>query len=147
MKIMIKYFLVLFSFISLMMPAFAQNNKAENEVKALLKKQAQDWNNGNLEAFMQGYWKSDKLQFIGSRGITYGWQQTFENYKKAYPDKATMGQLTFELIDVSQQSRKVVSVTGKFMLKRENIDDSSGHFLLIVKKIKGEWLIIADHTS
>jgi len=151
----IKYFhamkyiihLLFFALISFAMPVQAQSDKAVNEVKALLHSQTEDWNKGDIETFMEGYWKSEKLQFIGSRGVTYGWQQTLENYKKGYPDKATMGQLSFDLIDVTRQSRNVVSVTGKFMLKREKMDDASGHFLLIVKKIKGKWLIIADHTS
>ncbi len=129
------------------MPLQAQSNKAIEEVKTLLKVQSEDWNKGDINAFMEGYWKSDKLQFIGSRGVTYGWQQTLDNYKKAYPDTAAMGKLSFELIDVTAQSRKVVSVTGKFMLARKEMDDLEGHFLLIVKKIKGKWLIIADHTS
>ncbi len=140
---------LLFSIISLLftMPTQAQSTKAIQEVKKLLNAQSQDWNTGNIEAFMEGYWKSEKLQFIGSRGVTYGWQQTLDNYKKSYPDVAAMGQLTFDLIDVTAQSRKVVSVTGKFMLARKELDDLEGHFLLIVKKIKGKWLIIADHTS
>lgn len=122
-------------------------NKQATAVKFLLEQQAKDWNNGDIDAFMEGYWKSDKLQFIGSKGVTYGWQQTKDNYKRGYPDKAAMGQLSFDLLGVDKQSKKVVSVTGKFMLKRESGEELSGYFLLIVKKIKGKWLIIADHTS
>jgi len=129
------------------MPVQAQSNKAVEAAKSLLYEQMEDWNKGDIHAFMEGYWKSDKLQFIGSRGVTYGWEQTLANYKKGYPDRATMGELSFDLIDVTQQSRNVVSVTGKFHLKRDEMDDAEGHFLLIVKKIKGKWLIIADHTS
>jgi len=129
------------------MPIQAQSNKATEAVKILLYQQMEDWNKGDIDAFMEGYWKSDKLQFIGSRGVTYGWEQTRDNYKKGYPDRATMGELSFDLIDVTQQSRNVVTVTGKFHLKRDQMDDAEGRFLLIVKKVKGKWLIIADHTS
>lgn len=124
----------------------AQNKQAE-AVKSLLEQQAKDWNNADIDAFMEGYWKSDKLQFIGSKGVTYGWQQTKDNYKRGYPDKAAMGHLSFDLLGVDKQSKKLVSVTGQFILKRESGEELSGHFLLIVKKIKGKWLIIADHTS
>ena len=127
--------------------AQSSDNKCIRQVKAILQKQAEHWNRGDIDAFMQYYWKSDKLQFIGSRGVTYGWQQTLDNYKKGYPDKATMGTLTFDILDVNQLSRKVIMLTGKFLLKRENMDDAQGHFLLIWKKIKGKWRIIADHTS
>lgn len=123
-----------------------QANSIEKVIN-LLNQQVVDWNEGNLEAFMQGYVKSDELQFIGSKGVTYGWDKTLANYKKSYPDKATMGQLSFELIEVVKQSAKIFSVTGKFKLVRKDMDNAEGHFLLIVKKIKGHWLIIADHTS
>lgn len=137
---------LILSFVLITTFSMAQNKQAE-AVKSLLEQQAKDWNNGDIDAFMEGYWKSDKLQFIGSKGVTYGWQQTKDNYKKGYPDKAAMGTLSFDLLGVDKQSKKVVSVTGKFYLKRESGEELSGHFLLIVKKIKGKWLIIADHTS
>lgn len=120
--------------------------KAEIEVERLLTEQAADWNRGDIDAFMEGYWKSDELVFIGSRGPTFGWQKTLENYKKGYPDLSAMGKLSFDLISVTQLSKKVVSVVGKFTLEREH-DQPTGHFLLLVKKIKGSWKVIADHTS
>ena len=126
--------------------AGAQQTKAEKAVVQLLEQQAADWNRGDIEAFMEGYLKSEELVFIGSRGPTYGWDQTLENYKKEYPDKKAMGSLRFELHRVTQQSNKVVSVVGKFILDREN-ETLDGHFLLLVKKVKGRWYVAADHTS
>ena len=136
--------LLLFPFFS--QSAFAQKAKAIKAVKAVLVKQAADWNDGNIDAFMESYWKSDKLQFIGASGVTYGWQKTLEGYKKRYPNRQAMGQLHFDIINVDKHSRKLISLVGKFTLKRE-IGNLSGHFLLLFKKIKGKWLIIADHTS
>ena len=57
--------------------------------------QSKAWNTGDVSGFMDYYWKSDSLRFIGKRGITWGWQSTFDNYKKSYPDKAAMGTLKF----------------------------------------------------
>jgi hypothetical protein len=35
------------------------------------------WNRGDLsKRFMDTYWKSDSLMFIGKSGVTYGWQNT-----------------------------------------------------------------------
>jgi len=124
---------------------FAQNDKDFDKVKAILQTQAKAWNNGNIDAFMEYYWKSENLQFIGSNGITYGWQNTLDNYKKRYPDLQTMGQLSFDIIKVDKQSKKVITLVGKFHLKRE-IGDLEGIFLLVWKKIKGEWKIVVDQT-
>lgn len=124
----------------------AQEHKDVKAVKKVLEIQRQAWNKGDIDAFMEYYWKSENLQFLGSKGLTKGWKNTLERYKKSYPDKAAMGELLFDIISVDRRSRKVISMVGKFTLKREN-DEPSGYFLLIFQKIKGKWLIVADHTS
>ncbi len=118
----------------------------DSAIRALLDKQTAAWNRGDLEGFMEGYWKNDSLMFIGKSGITYGWQKTLDNYKKGYPDRTAMGTLTFTLIELKPLSKKYFSVVGKWHLKR-TIGDLSGHYTLLLKKIKGEWVIVADHSS
>jgi hypothetical protein len=120
--------------------------KDEMAVRKVLSKQNDAWNHGDIDTFMEGYWKNDSLMFIGKSGVTYGWQNTLNNYKKGYPDTATMGKLTFTLISVKQLSEKYFRVVGKWFLKR-SIGDVGGHFTLLLEKINGEWVIIEDHTS
>jgi hypothetical protein len=120
--------------------------KEKSEINGLLDKQVQAWNEGNLEKFMQTYWNSEKLSFVGSRGPTYGWQATLESYKKGYPDKGAMGNLKFTILELSKIDRKTVYVIGKFDLSRE-MGNLSGHFTLVIQKINNEWLIISDHSS
>lgn len=124
----------------------AQRSSDVEEVKSILLRQVDDWNRGDLDAFMVGYWPSEQLQFIGGNGVTYGYQNTLERYKRVYPDRSTMGQLKFDILEVNQLSKKVIMLTGKYTLTREK-DMPTGHFLLIWKKIKGEWVIVADHSS
>ena len=104
------------------------------------------WNRADLEGFMDGYWRSDSLRFIGSKGLTYGWQQTLDNYKKTYPDAAAMGTLHFTLLSVEVLSPESAFVIGKWRLVREK-DEPSGHFTLLWKKMDGKWVIVADHSS
>ena len=119
---------------------------SKTEITTMLLQTARDWSKGDLEAFMQGYLKSDNLKFIGSRGITYGWQQTLDNYKKGYPTKEHMGKLTFNLLEFDQLANDVFLVIGEFHLKR-TVGDADGMFSIILKNINGEWKIIADHSS
>jgi hypothetical protein len=121
-------------------------SKDETAIKNLLDKQNNAWNRGDIGSFMEGYWKNDSLMFIGKNGVTYGWQNTLDNYKKGYPDIAAMGKLTFTLIAIKRLSEKYYRVVGKWFLKR-NIGDISGHFTLLFEKINGEWMIIEDHSS
>lgn len=125
---------------------FAQKKSDIEEVRSILLRQASDWNRGDLDAFMVGYWESDKLQFIGGNGVTYGYDNTLERYKRVYPDRSAMGQLQFDILEVQQLSGKVIMLTGKYTLTREK-DMPTGHFLLVWKKIKGDWVIVADHSS
>ena len=124
----------------------AAQSKDEQAIRSLMDRQSAAWNRGDVEAFMNGYWENDSLMFIGKSGVTYGWTNTLNNYKKGYPDKTAMGQLTFTLIQVKPLSKKYYHVVGKWHLKR-SIGDVGGHFTLLFKKVKGNWVIIADHSS
>ncbi|MEO8402936.1 MAG: DUF4440 domain-containing protein [Chitinophagaceae bacterium] len=121
-------------------------SKEELIIRNMLDTQTQAWNRGDLEGFMKGYWQSDSLMFIGKSGVTNGWQKTLDNYKKGYPDTAAMGKLSFEYISIKRLSFQYFYVIGKWYLKR-SIGDVSGHYTLLIKKIKGQWVIIADHSS
>jgi hypothetical protein len=140
MKVICTGILILVSF-----TAFCQS-KDETEIKTLLNKQTESWNKGNIEEFMTTYWHSDSLMFIGKNGIKWGWQTTLENYKESYPDTITMGKLVFNIIVVKKLSPQYFYVVGKWYLKR-TIGDLTGHYDLVLRKIKGQWFIIADHSS
>lgn len=138
--------LVLICFCGNSLNAQALKAKEIKSIEAIMDKQENCWNEGDLNCFMEGYWQSASLRFMGKSGVTYGWQSTLDRYIKSYPDKATMGQLTFNIISLEKLSRKKALMVGQWQLKRDN-DDVGGHFSLIWKKIKGEWLIVFDHSS
>jgi ketosteroid isomerase-like protein len=138
---------MLLSFLFLLISAVvsAQSNE-EKAIRQILTTQTQSWNHGDIEGFMQTYWKSDSLMFISKSGVHFGWVETLNNYKKSYPDTTAMGKLSFDIITVKKLSSEYYYVVGKWMLKR-TIGDLSGHYDLLLKKIKGNWYIIADHSS
>jgi uncharacterized protein (TIGR02246 family) len=137
---------VLLVFLLAFTNAVSAQSKDESTIRQLLDQQTAAWNRGDVTNFMQGYWENDSLMFIGKSGVTYGWTNTLNNYKKGYPDAAAMGQLTFTLIQVKRLSKKYYHVTGKWFLKR-SIGDVGGHYTILLEKIKGRWVIIADHSS
>lgn len=118
----------------------------EHPVRKLLQEQTEAWNKGNLEAFMQTYWQSDSLLFVSKNGVTRGWKNTLENYKKNYPDAEAMGKLSFDLIEIKSLSPQNYFVVGKWMLEK-NVGEFSGYYTLLIRKIKGQWKIVADHSS
>ncbi|MBO9199647.1 MULTISPECIES: YybH family protein [Niastella] len=125
--------------------ALAQD-KDEQTIRKILSDQTVAWNKGNIEDFMKGYWNNDSLMFIGKSGVTYGYQNTLMNYKKNYNSADAMGTLSFDLIKVQRLSPEYYFVVGKWHLVRK-IGDVGGHYNLLFRKVKGAWVIVADHSS
>lgn len=117
----------------------------EQAVRAVLAQQADDWNEGDIEGFMRGYWKSDQLRFCSGGKVTRGWQATLDGYRVRYASRAKMGRLTFDQLVVSPLADDVVFVVGRWKVTRDN--SVGGMFTLIFRRIEGQWLIIHDHTS
>lgn len=140
-----RFFIILLAACTL--PTFLPaQDKNKQEILSILARQTRNWNNGNIDSFMVGYWNNDSLMFIGKSGITYGYRQTLANYKKNYSDTTQMGKLSFNIIQVKRLSNEYYFVIGKWMLKR-TVGDLSGHYNLLFRKIRGKWVIVADHSS
>jgi ketosteroid isomerase-like protein len=115
-------------------------------IKKLMTEQVAAWNNGNIDDFMKGYWNNDSLAFVGQSGITYGYNNTLNNYKKKYDSPAKMGKLFFSDLKYLRLSDDFYFITGKWFLKR-TAGDVGGYYTLLFRKINGQWFIINDHTS
>ena len=116
------------------------------EIESILSAQASAWNRGDIEGYMQGYWKSESLLFTSGGNIQRGWQATLEKYTKAYSTKAKMGVLKFSQLEIDLLSPEAAWVFGHWKLEREK-DHSGGVFTLILRKFSNGWKIIHDHTS
>lgn len=116
------------------------------QIKGSLQTQTDAWNRGDIDAFMQTYWKSPDLTFSSQGQITRGWQQTLDNYKKRYPTAEQMGRVEFSDLEVTLLGSDAALVLGRWHLQRAN-DPLQGNFTLVFRKIDTEWLIIHDHTS
>jgi len=122
------------------------NNKVEKKIMEIMEKQEKCWNQGDIDCFMEGYWPSEKLRFMGKKGVTYGWKNTLERYKKSYPNKDAMGLLTFDILSLEMLAKDKALMVGKWHLARTE-GDLEGHFSLIWQKFDKQWLIVFDHSS
>lgn len=145
MKIYFFYFFGLL-LLSISSPAQLLSDTDQSAIQNILRSQDEAWNRGDLEGFMTGYWKNDSLMFVGKSGITYGWNNTLANYRKGYPDTASMGKLRFEIIEMRSISTEASLVVGKWFLAR-SVGNLKGYFTLFLRKINGTWVIVADHSS
>jgi len=122
----------------------SQAQEVEN-IESLLKLQDGCWNRGDIEGFMETYWKSEKLTFSGGGKTTRGWQATLDRYKTSYP-RDKMGQLHFDGLETTLYSDHVAVVLGKWHLDI-NGEKKDGNFSLVMKKFDGQWKIVHDHSS
>ena len=136
-------------FLLLLFPFCSSAQQNDSDLKAIhlvMSAQEKAWNNADLILFMEGYWKSDSLKFVGRNGLTYGWQTTLDNYRKGYPTPEAMGKLSFTIITLEKLSTESAFMVGKYQLKRST-DEPSGYFTLLWRKIAGKWVIVTDHTG
>ncbi len=115
-------------------------------IRNLLVLQADAWNRGDIDSFMTSYWKSDDTTFVGTTGIIRGWHAVLERYHRAYPNRESMGHLTFSNIEVHQQCANAAFVIGEYRLQREK-DSPAGVFTLDLRKFDEGWRIVLDHTT
>jgi ketosteroid isomerase-like protein len=124
----------------------AHNGAAEHAIRDVLRRQVQAWNRGDVDAFMNGYARSDKTTFVSGDDVHHGWNVVLERYKKRYPDKARMGTLAFSDLDISTLSPDAAVASGQWHLKRAH-DNPHGRFTLILCRLPEGWRIVHDHTS
>lgn len=140
-------------FVAVFLPLFVSaqslpgvSSSDQDQIFEIMETQQNSWNEGDIEAFMNGYWESDSLMFIGKFGVTYGYQDTYRRYQQGYPDRRAMGTLTFDILHLTSLGKKSALMIGKWHLARED-GDLEGHFSLTWRKIRGKWVIVADHSS
>lgn len=145
---LLKLFLIvsIFSFSCYLSSQHNINEGDSLNIMKVMSMQEKAWNQGDIDSFMEGYLESDFLVFSGSNGPVYGWNDTKEKYKKSYPSKEIMGNLSFVVKNIKSISFDVALMIGEYQLKRSG-GDSSGHFTLVWKKIANKWSIVSDHTS
>src|ERR1051325_2316412 len=122
----------------------AQRDRAA--IEAVLKVQQKAWNEGNVDAFLGGYWHSEELTFSGAQGISQGFNTVRERYKKSYPDRQSMGTLDFSGLETRLLGPDAALVLGHWHLTREK-GDIGGVFSLVLQRFPEGWRIIHDHTS
>jgi uncharacterized protein (TIGR02246 family) len=127
-------------------PIDAAPNALADEIRAVLTAQDEAWNKGDIDAFMNGYWRSGNTVFVSGDQVTRGWQTVRDRYKTKYSDRQKMGTLTFSDLEITPLSTDAAVVLGRWQIQRA-ADQPHGRFTLILRKFEDGWRIVHDHTS
>ena len=146
MKIFILLLISIALTVNIAAQSATQTTRITTDIRKVMDDQSAAWNRGDIDAFMTGYWKSEKLVFISTDNVTRGWQPTLDRYKKSYDSRAKMGVLKFSGLEFFVLSKDAAIVLGSWELTREK-DNPHGKFTLTFRKFKDGWRIVMDHTS
>jgi beta-aspartyl-peptidase (threonine type) len=118
---------------------------------AVLDRQAGAWNRGDLDAFMEGYWRSPDLVYTSGGRLRRGYAAITESYRGAYRDRAAMGKLSFDELEVHLLRPDAAWVLGRWQVATTPADGSptvvGGVFTLVFHRFGDHWRIVHDHTS
>ena len=121
---------------------------APRDVRVVLNQQVADWNKGDLDAFLIGYWKSPKVVFMSGGQRFDGFDAMRDRYHRRYKAEGkAMGQLAFSELELESLGPESVFARGRFSLTMPDGTKPTGLFTLIVRKFPDGWKIVHDHTS
>lgn len=124
---------------------------AAAQVADMLHASSASWNAGDLEGFLDDYWRSEGLTFSGASGVTRGWEEVRERYQKSYwAPGAQRDSLRFQALEITPLGPEHALALGQYILYRPEEGDrvtGRGFFSLVLRKMEGAWKIIHDHTS
>jgi uncharacterized protein (TIGR02246 family) len=146
MKPLLNYFVALLAFAAAISLAAAAPEESKTAIRAVMAAQQEAWNRGDIDAFMNGYWRSDATVFVSGDEVTRGWQTVLDRYRAKYSDRDKMGTLTFSELEITPLCDDAAVVAGRWELKRTK-DNPHGRFTLIFRRTPDGWRIVHDHPS
>lgn len=132
--------------VQLLSAAALTESRCAAEINKVLKAQAQAWNRGDIDGYMQGYARDETTQFVSGDTLTRGWETVRDRYKAKYDSREKMGTLAFSDVKVTELAPDSAMAVGRWRLRRNN-DKPHGRFTLLFRKLPEGWRIVHDHTS
>ncbi len=122
-------------------------SREELDVVKVVLAQEKAWNAGDIDAYAQAYKDSPDLTFIGAH-VSHGYAEMLNEYRHAYPNKDSMGTLSYSEIEPHALDEKFAVMVGKYHLERgrKQGGNADGFFSLVLEKTAQGWKIVVDHS-
>lgn len=118
-----------------------------SQVTAQLTRAAEDWNRGDLEAFLSDYAPESTTSFVDGRRARHGIDFIRQFYTPRFAPGARRDSLRFEEVQARPLSPSLALVTARFILERGGQTTASGPFTLVMEQRPEGWRILHDHSS
>ncbi len=139
-----------FALFALVLAAVASRGQTDQQdpIRAVLDRQVADWNRGDLDGFLAGYWNSPKVVFQSGGQRFDGWAAMRERYRRRYQAEGrAMGRLAFTGLEVEPLGPEAALARGRWQLTMPDGTTPGGLFTVIFRKLPEGWKIVHDHTS
>lgn len=125
----------------------AKAEMTDQTIRDLTLKLQTDWNGGDMDAYLDTYWKSAEMSLMFGNKSVRGWQALAELFRSSWATEEAMGDFTASDIVISLLSSDTVIASGAFthVFPDETIEGSFTH---VWKQFEdGQWRIAHEHTS
>ncbi|HEY4323738.1 MAG TPA: nuclear transport factor 2 family protein [Mucilaginibacter sp.] len=141
--------LLLLCFLIISINVYAQDVTADSpaakEITTTMENSANEWNKGNLEAFMSLYDPSATMMMpTGTAGLDVI-RSLYE--KKYFVGNMPKQNLRYTDMKVRFLGNDYALLTGAFTLYGNNLPERSGRYSLVMKHTANGWKILHDHSS
>ena len=120
---------------------------AAREICAMLARAADNWNRGDLDAFLSDYMPGEQTTFIGRNGVLHGPDAIRWVYAARFAPGAVRDSLSFENLEVDLLAPNVANAIAYYVLSRGDSTVARGPTSLVMRRVEGRWRIVHDHSS
>jgi uncharacterized protein (TIGR02246 family) len=120
---------------------------ALRQICSMMQRSAAAWNRGDLDAFANDYMDGVGTTYIGSRGIVRGRAAIREVYAPRFAPGGVRDSLSFERVEVDLLAPDLANTIAWYVLMRGDSVTARGPTSLVMRRVKGSWKIVHDHSS
>lgn len=128
-------------------PRVREPQLALREICAMMARSADAWNRGALDEFTGDYLEGEETTYIGSRGIVRGPAAIREVYAPRFAPGGTRDSLSFERVEVDLLAPDLANTIAWYVLTRGDSVTARGPTSLVMRRVRGAWKIVHDHSS
>lgn len=113
-------------------------------IVATVQSQAAAWNDGNLGAFMNVFWRSPDFTFVSGSTVTKGWDDTYRRYREGYGEGGDLGRLVYADLEAKMLAEDTAAVVGRYAFTR-GAASGAGAMTQVLRRFEGAWRIVQHH--
>jgi len=122
-------------------------NNSISAIEAILNAQASAWSRGDLDGYLDHFWRDPRLYYGSVNTVVRGWDALRASYASRYGEGAQLGHLQFSNVEIELMSEDIAKVTGRFDVT-DAAFPASGTYLIVLRKFAGKgWKVVSDQVT